>query len=181
VIAGTGASAVLSLRQNNLNMVRLREAVFEADKNNSDVEITLKKLREYVYRHMNTNLSSGNNNVKPPIQLKYRYERLVQAEKDRVGSANTKMYTDAQTYCEKLFPHGLSGGGRIPCIQDYVSTHGISQRPIDDSLYKFDFVSPVWTPDIAGWSVLATLGLAVIIIVRLILDRWLKNTLANSN
>lgn len=173
----TGATTILSLRQNNLNMVRLREAVYQTDQQNGDVESALKTLREYIYGHMNTNLSGGNNNVKPPIQLKYRYERLVQAEKDRVSNANTQIYTDAQNYCEKLYPHGLSGGGRVPCIKDYVSTHGVKENTIPESLYKFDFVSPAWTPDLAGWSMVATLGLAVIFIVRFILDRWLKNEL----
>jgi len=178
-IVATGTTTVLSLRQNNLNMVRFREAVYQTDKDNGNVELALKNLREYIYGHMNTNLSGGDNNVKPPIQLKYRYERLIQAEKDRVSNANTKIYTDAQTYCERLYPHGLSGGGRVPCIKDYVSTHGITEQPISDSLYKFDFVSPAWTPDLAGWSMLATLGLAAIIIVRFILDRWLKSELHN--
>src|SRR5664279_288777 len=94
----SGCVCIYSLRQNNLTMIRLRNQVFAADQQNGNVEGALKNLREFVYAHMNTNLDSGSG-IRPPIQLKYRYERLVQAEKDRVSAANSKIYNDAQTIC----------------------------------------------------------------------------------
>ena len=63
-------TCVFALRQNNLQALKLRDAVIEADKNNKDIEGALKELRVYIYSHMNTNLSSGPNAIKPPIQLK---------------------------------------------------------------------------------------------------------------
>ena len=39
--------AVLALRQNNLNMVRLREAVYQTDKQRGDVELGLTKSNLY--------------------------------------------------------------------------------------------------------------------------------------
>ena len=86
----SGTACTLALRQNNLNMIKLRDQVFVVDKANGDIEKALKDLREYVYAHMNTNLSSGNS-IKPPIQLKYRYERLLEAEKQRVKTTNDKI------------------------------------------------------------------------------------------
>jgi hypothetical protein len=165
---------VFALRNNNLQVLKLRDKVIQIDKENGDVEKALRELRIYIYSHMNTNLSSGPNAIKPPIQLKYRYERLVQAEQDRLSAENEKVYTEAQAECEKRFPKGLSGSGRIPCITDYVASKGIKQNTIPDSLYKFDFVSPLWTPDLAGWSlIIATLSFAFFVI-RLLLDRWIK-------
>lgn len=170
-------SAVISInamRNNNITMVRLRGEVFKADQENGDIETALRDLRKYIYSHMNTNLNSGNNTVKPPIQLKYRYERLVAAEKARVSATNEQIYTQAQTECERLFPHGISGGGRVPCIQDYVSTRGTKEQPIEDSLYKFDFVSPTWTPDLAGWTMVASVMFFSLFAIRFGLERWLK-------
>jgi hypothetical protein len=164
-----------SLRQNNLTALRLRDKVLQVDEQNGDVEAALKDLRRYIYSHMNTDLASGPSAIKPPIQLKYRYERLLAAEKDRVSKQNEKMYTEAQAECEKRFPKGLSGSGRIPCIQDYVTKHGIAEQPIQDALYKFDFASPFWSPDIAGISLLIAAILTVLLITRLVLDRWLRN------
>src|ERR1700709_495416 len=83
-----GVIFVSSMRHNNLKMIQLRDKVTQADQQNGDVETALRNLRGYVYAHMNTNLSAGPNAIKPPIQLKYRYERLVQAEKDKVAKAN---------------------------------------------------------------------------------------------
>jgi cystathionine beta-lyase/cystathionine gamma-synthase len=91
---------IFSLRHNNETMVKLRGAVYEADKNNGDVNTALNNLRKYVYAHMNTNLSSGGNAIKPPIQLKYTYERLQSAEQKKAEDANTSIYTQAQVYCQ---------------------------------------------------------------------------------
>lgn len=169
-----GVICIFSLRSNNLKALQLRDAVNQVDKENGDVEKALRELRTFIYSHMNTNLSSGPNAIKPPVQLKYRYERLVQAEQDRLSTENAKIYTEAQAECEKRFPKGLSGSGRIPCITEYVASKGVQQNTIPDSLYKFDFVSPLWTPDLAGWSlVIASLSFAVFVI-KLLLDRWVK-------
>lgn len=166
--------SVGSLRHNNVVALQLRDQVLVADKDNGDTETALRNLREYVYAHMNTNLASGPNAIHPPIQLKYRYDRLAQAEKDQVSAQNSKIYTDAQKTCEQQFPTGLSGGGRVPCIQDYVSKHGITEQAIPESLYKFDFVSPFWSPDLAGWTLLAGAILLGLFVIRYILDFWLK-------
>ncbi len=166
---------VWSLRENNLHMIRLRDAVYAADKENGDVEGALRNLREYVYAHMNTDLSSGNNSIKPPIQLKYEYERLVEAQKQQTGTDSSQVYTDAQAYCEANVPDGFSGRFRIPCIQDYVAAHGAGEvQPIPDALFKFDFVSPLWSPDVAGWSLVIAGIFGLLFLVRLGSDLWLR-------
>ncbi len=160
-----GLVAIYSLRQNNLRAIELRNQVVEVDKNNGDVESALRELREHIYSHMNTNLSSGDNSISQPIQLKYRYERLVEAEQKKLSVQNTQIYTEAQAECEKQFPVGLSGSGRIPCITEYVSARGVEQKEIPEELYKFDFVAPFWSPDLAGWSlVISSIALALFVI-----------------
>lgn len=160
----SGFVTIMALRHNNLTALSLRQHVLQVDKDNGDTEAALKKLRQYVYGHMNTNLSTGTS-VYPPIQLKYRYDRLVQAEKDRTSGSN--IYNDAQTYCEKNSPQSFYGAGRLPCIQGYLDSHpNVPPKPVPDSLYKFDFASPAWSADLAGISLLLcgfSLGLFVIV------------------
>ncbi len=171
---------IFALRANNLQALKLRDNVTQVDKADGDIEAALRELRTYIYAHMNTNLSSGPNAIKPPIQLKYRYERLVNAEQEKLSADNSRVYTEAQAECEKQFPKGLSGSGRIPCIKDYVASRGIKQSTIPDSMYKFDFESPSWSPDLAGWSlVIASISFAVFV-VQIILDRWVKAELRDA-
>lgn len=145
--------AIVGLRHNNQHMISLRQAVYEADQNNGDVNTALNNLRSYVYAHMNTDISSGGNAIKPPIQLKYTYERLQAAAQQAAN--NSGLYTDAENYCQATIPASVSvsGRGRISCVQDYIASHGgkqASQIPV--GLYEFDFLSPTWSPDFAGWS-----------------------------
>lgn len=157
-----GVISLVSLRHNNEHMVVLRDAVYTADKNNGDVEASLRNLRTYVYSHMNTSLSSGPNAVHPPIQLKYTYERLQQAQQSVLGQGNSSLYTQAQEYCDA---QTAIGSEVITCIQNYATTHGANLAPIPDGLYKFDFTSAKWSPDVAGWSVLLAIlsGLAFLV------------------
>lgn len=157
----SGIFCIFALRANNEHMIVLRDAVYSADKNNGNVEQALQKLRAYVYRHMNTDLAAGPNAVHPPIQLKYTYDRLVQAESKRVQSTNANLYTNAQAYCQVLIPNGFSGRYREGCINQYVTTHGTSAQTIPKNLYEFDFVSPKWSPDLAGWSLVVTVLFAL--------------------
>lgn len=169
--------AVLALRQNNQNMIELREAVFAADEKNADVEGALKDLREYVYGHMNTNLAAGDNAIKPPIQLKHRYDRLVEAEQAKLQSSNGNLYTDAQNYCEANQPGGFSGSNRLDCIRQYLDSHGaadVAPVYIPDDLYKFDFVSPAWSPDLAGWSLVLAAVLLSLFVVRLVVEQAIR-------
>ena len=170
------AICLFALRANDEHMIRLRTAVYAADKNNGDIKGTLQKLQAYVTTHMNTNLSAGQGAVYPPIQLKYTYDRLVQAESDAAAASNTQLYTQAQNYCQTQIPTGFSGRGRVPCIEQYVQSHDTSLPTIPDALYKFDFVSPVWSPDFAGWSLLFAIFTWVALIVVMVARFWLKRS-----
>ena len=173
LIAGMSAGlGVVGLRENNLQMVQLRNAVYVADKNDGDVQAALQQLQLYVTNHMNTDLSVGPNAPYPPIQLVYTYDRAVQAASAKVGAANAKIYIDAQAYCEGILKKGQLLN-RVQCVQQYVHDHGVTDIPVvPDGLYKFDFATPVWSPDIAGWS-LVIAAMSSVIFAGWSLVRWL--------
>lgn len=168
-----GVMSLVSLRHNNEQMVRLRDTVYTADKNNGDVEGALRNLRAYVYGHMNTSLASGPNAVHPPIQLKYTYERLQQGQQAALGQGSA-LYSEAQQFCEG---QTVIGSEVISCIQNYASTHGANLQKIPDGLYKFDFTSAKWSPDLAGWSLVLTVLSAFAFVVSAVYRWWAKKYL----
>src|ERR1700741_62532 len=171
ILISTGIS-IASLRHNNVRAIQLRDRVLQVDKDNGDAESAMRDLREYIYGHMNTQLAAPNG-AYPPVQLKYRYDRLVAAQKATQPS-NATLATEAQNYCESQMPTGRSLY-RIDCIQNYILTHGASStQTIPDALYKFDFTPPIWSPDLAGFSVLLTGVLFVALASRISFEQWLK-------
>lgn len=175
----SGAICVFALRDNNQQMIKLRDAVYASDMNNTDVQSALSHLQAYVIAHMNTNLSTGDNPVYPPIQLKYTYDRLVQAQSQSLTSSNSQLYTDAQHYCELQNPTDFSGHNRVPCISQYVLSHtAVQPAQISAALYKFDFVTPSWSPDLAGWSLLTSVLSAALFVVTFVISRWFKSHIA---
>ena len=159
---------VLALRHNNEQMVRLRSAVYAADQSNGDVNTALNNLRKYVYDHMNTNLSAGNSNIKPPIQLKYTYQRLYDAQLNQVQTNNQSIYSAAQVYCHNNAAQN-SAVAQNTCIQNYAAAHGLQSANINipAGLYQFDFISPTWSPDLAGWTLLLTVIFLVAFLIKL--------------
>jgi len=169
----TAVVCVAALRNNNQTMIKLRQDVYTADKNNGDVNAALNNLRAYVYAHMNTSLSSGNDNIKPPIQLKYTYQRLYDAQLNVVQTANQQLYTDAENYCQSI-NKAYFGTTRVPCVQNYVINHGLKQADIQipAGLYQFDFVSPTWSPDLAGFSLLLSVVCLLALLARYGVDKY---------
>lgn len=178
IAAVSGLICIFALRANNEHMIKLRDAVYAADQNNTDVQGALQALQAYVTAHMNTNLSAGADPVYPPIQLKYTYDRLVQAQSNTLAQTNSQLYTNAQHYCEQQDSTDFSGHNRVPCIIQYVQSHGVALPSIPDALYKFDFVSPSWSPDLAGWTLLVTILSLLLFVVSFAAHKWLKSTVA---
>ncbi len=156
VVAGT--VSLFALRNNNLQMVALREAVYAADSagNQATIETALHNLRAHVYGHMNTSLTSGANAVWPPIQLQYTYERAQAAQQSQLGQNNAGLYHEAQQACATQ-GQASSGAEAIACIENYVTARGVQLGTVPDGMYKFDFVSAKWSPDLAGWSLIITI------------------------
>jgi len=169
--------ALVSLRSNNQRMIGLRDKVFTADKEGGDVEKALSDLRTYVFKHMNTNLASGQNAVKPPIQLKYQYERLVAAEKAAFDAANARVVADAESTCVRQYPNQTFSQLRLDCARAYAAAHPVTQKVITDDLYKFDFASPFWSPDLAGWSLVGAGVSLLLFVLRFLSELAIKKEL----
>jgi hypothetical protein len=152
-------------------MIGLRNQVYEADKTNGDVEMALQKLRAHVIAHMNTDLSTGSG-IKPPIQLSYTYARLQAAQQQ-----NSDLYVEAKNYCEATIPANVSvsGRSRVDCIAQYVTTRGAKPAEIPPALYQFDFISPRWSPDLAGWSLILTVGFFIAFVITFILSKLARH------
>lgn len=152
--AMSGGLFVVGMIRNGNGAVTRYEALQAADQAGGDVETALNDLRTFIYSHMNTEIGSPTG-IYPPIQLKGTYDRLLAAEEQRVKEANDQLYTQAQEYCEATGNQGFSGRNRLECINGYIDQNGAKVKTIEDSLYKYDFVSPRWSPDLAGFSLIA--------------------------
>jgi len=154
-------------------MITLRNDVYSADKNDTNVSLALQKLQSYVTRHMNTNLAAANG-IYPPIQLKYTYQRILNQESSTAANSNATLYTDAQNYCQQVIPGAFSGRTRVPCIEQYVQSHDSNLPTVPTELYEFDFISPSWSPDLAGWTLVIAIASFLIFVVSLSVDRFLN-------
>lgn len=152
----SGILLMYGLAQNGHGAVARYNALIAADQAGGDVEKQLNELRAYIYTHMNSEIG-GPNGIYPPIQLNGTYTRLVAAEQARVEDVNGKLYQTAQEHCESTGSQGFSGRNRLDCINAYIDQNGAKPQPIEESLYKYDFVSPRWSADLAGFSLIFTI------------------------
>ena len=171
------AIGIIGMRENNLQMIDLREEVYLADEKGTDIEKSLRELREYVYAHMNTDLAGGNVAIKPPIQLTHRYEHLVSQEQKRVNEINKKIKAEGERKCAQEFPNSGLNPSRINCVADYTRVNTVKPNQIPSELYKFDFISPTWSPDFTGLSLLASLLFFAAFAIRLAVGWWYKHEL----
>lgn len=155
-------------------MLRLRDAVFVADEKDQGVNEALRELQSFVVSHMNTNLPKLGD--EKAIQLKFTYERLIKTENDRVSTERARIASEATAYCEAALP-SVRLTERAKCVEDYIAARPVTLRDIPKDLYSFDFVSPSWSPDIAGWSLVAAILAALYLVIRLIGGVFIKRSL----
>ena len=165
--------AAFALRQNNLRMLELREEVFIADEAGENIEESLRELREHVHGHMNTDLTADDSAIHPPIQLVHTYERLVAKEQEKVREQNEDVYQQAEQVCEERFSAGQLEQ-RVQCVSQYVEEQGVEPNPVPKELYQFDFASPRWSPDLAGWSLVLGAFSVILFAARTGFEAWLK-------
>ena len=53
-----------------------------------------------------------------------------------------------------------------------------ASAPVPDSMYKFDFVSPSWSPDLAGFSLLGAALSALVGTTLWLANKWFKSRVA---
>lgn len=164
-----GFVAATFLRLNNVGMIQRRDAVISADKQGK-AEVTrdrVLELQHYVSAHMNT----GQNDV----YLASQYERdkaalVQQAATTNQGGDVINAKVDA--ICKPQFS-GYSQG-YVECFAREYAKYAPDSDPVsevkmpDPDKYRFVFAPPLWSPDFAGFSLLACLVIIVLIIGRLL-------------
>lgn len=168
---------ILAYRNNNLTALRLRDQLLANDQAGTHVEESLDSLRSYIYGHMNASLAGGPDSIYPPIQLKGTYNRMVAAEQQQVAASNAQIAVQADNSCLGQFPGEKTG--YLLCVQNYEAGHDVMAQPIPADLYKFDFISPRWSPDLAGWSLVLAIVFLVLFVFRYGLELWLHYNLSH--
>ncbi len=165
-----GFIAATFLRLNNIGMVQRREAVISADKEGNEETIIsrLYDLQLYVSSHMNTDLGRG-------VYLEQSYTRDLQDwQQSQYGDANPNgnIYKRAQEICAPQF--SSYSYAYLQCTTNELAKFPSAADPATDTskprqeAYIHSFSSPFWSPDFAGWSVVACVVILLLIFIRLI-------------
>jgi hypothetical protein len=157
------------LRLNNIGMVQRRAAVISADTNGDPIEISnrLLELQRFVTAHMNTDMGRG-------VYLEASYKRDYQKAEDAAGDGsnpNGNIYKKAQDVCAPKFTR--YSNAYLQCtlteLQKYPAGGSLeSQVTLNQNLYVHSYISPIWSPDFAGFTLLVTGLIALVIVVRLL-------------
>lgn len=154
-------------RVNNLNMRDLRREVTEADEA-GDVEkikTSVDSLGRYVSSHMWTDLDGG-------LVLYYSYKKAEEAAIQAAINSSTDeqgaIYRQANTECQSQG----QWNAYLDCVQNKVKNLGGPDNLADEvnmpryEIYKINFVSPLWSPDPAGFSVALSIFIMLAIVLR---------------
>lgn len=155
------------LRQNNLQMVEYRNLVKMADEKGEGIEPALADLQSHVTHHMNTNLGEG-------IFLEHSYQRAYDAALKQAASEvnpSSATYIQAEDECRAQYGNS-SFQLYLQCIQQRVSNLAPGTDPLQSvkvppaELYKYNYVSPKLSFDLAGVVVLITCFVGLLILLR---------------
>lgn len=172
--------SVAFLRLNNLGMDTRRYAVVQADKK-GDKEATraaLVELQRYISSHMNTSLGPNG------FYLEHQYNRDKQSALNQAtldSNPNSAVYQQASIDCQNRFRGGVASfrNDYVTCVAERVKALSPSTDPVSLKLpkaenYRYDFASPLWSPDLAGFSVLFCVIITSVIIIRIITNLVLR-------
>ena len=163
----TGVLAAYALRDNNRRSGELYGLVQAADESGIGVTEALVNLQTHVATHMNASpLPQLGENA--PVQLAKSYERAKNAESTRVTTQREQVTNEGIATCEAQFGRA-NLVTRSNCIAEYGAAHPVQpEKVILADLYRYDFASPMWTPDKAGWLVIVFVVLALMLAVRIV-------------
>ena len=163
------------LRLNNIGMIQRRDAVLSADKQGDEdvLRNRLYDLQRYAAAHMNADTG--------PMYLQESYNRAAESAKQaaeaQVGSGEN-IYKKIED--EVCGPLARANGWRWPdaryiaCQQTELAKYPAAEQGSGEvtlpnkELFRHHFVSPKWSPDFAGFSVIICLAILLLIILRLI-------------
>jgi hypothetical protein len=158
------------LRLNNIGMEQRRDAVLQADKDGdlNVIQARLYDLQRYVTSHMNADMGT--------IYLENTYKRDTQGAIDSASNGdnpNGNVFLKAQQVCAPKYANlGHYSLAYQQCVINQLNSYP-SGSQLTSSLqlpkaegYSHSYVSPLWTPDFAGFSVLACILILLMIIGR---------------
>lgn len=160
--------AATFLRLNNTGMVQRRNVVSAADKAGDAQQLTerLAELQRYSSTHMNA--SSG------VIYLQHQYDRDAQTAIEEASNSSSES-ASANSHAEEVCHPQYSGWSTayMQCFLEELAKYPTSETLAEPQLpntelYRYEYASPLWTPDFAGWSSLVVVLIFLVIIIRLI-------------
>lgn len=167
LLAVFAVGAAFTLRQNNLQMIELRNLVTKADEEAGDTKTALINLQHYVSQHMNTSLGNG-------IYLQETYQRAYAAAvQQAVNTTNpqAKLYEQVELECRPVYERTRSFPAYTLCAKEKLDKLAPNQDALANvktpsaDLYHYNFASPLISFDGAGALVILTgvTGLAIVI------------------
>lgn len=164
-----GFLAATFLRLNNIGMIQRRDAVLAADKagDTEAIQSRLYDLQRYSAAHMNSDTSV--------FYLEQQYRRDAQKAVDAASDTdnpNGNINAKAEAVCRPQYT--VWSTAYVQCFTDELSKYPPSPDPTQNvtlpstSLYRYSFISPLWSADFAGLSVLVCGIIILLIIMRLV-------------
>lgn len=155
------------LRLNNIGMIERRSAVYTADEA-GDKELVASRLvdlQHYVANHMNSDPGQ--------IVLENIYNQDYNEALQKASSAqSSNLHKQIDTLCKARYPSNWTA--YFQCFIDQLNASPEGKDITNSAqfpavaFYTHNYVSPLWTPDFAGWSVLVCIVLLTVIIIRLV-------------
>ncbi len=185
--------AATLLRFDDLKMIELRNAVYDADESGSDEDIAnaLTNLKFFANTHIIINFEEKNgqyhlNFGTGPIWLENQYNRkataaIEEAEKKLAEQSNSNpngnVFSAAMAVCKpQAIKYGWAwnSSNYLDCMTSEINKYPTSDYLVDSytasvpstALFRYDFASPAWAPTLSGWAILLCLILTIWIIVK---------------
>lgn len=185
------------LRFDHLRMAELRQAVFTADASDNDEQIhtALLALRDFVYTHTVINVTEVNGVQSiffgtGPFYLEHQYLRaanaaIEQAKSELITEENPHrdVYATIEETCQA---QAVNWNAYLTCWTSEIERYPVEVTPVTNiaakvpstELYRHNYASPLWSTTPAGFAMLASVIVAIIIIIRFVIWCALKLALA---
>lgn len=161
--------AATFLRLNNIGMIQRRDAVLAADKAGdvSAIQSRIYDLQRYSASHMNADTGV--------FYLEQQFRRDAQKAVDAASNdinPNGNINAKADAVCRPQYT--VWSQAYVQCFADELAKYPPSPDPAQNvtlpssSLYRYSFISPLWSPDFAGFSILICALILLLIVLRIL-------------
>lgn len=157
------------LRMNNVGMVSRRNAVAAADKSGDidQIQQRLYDLQRYSAAHMNAETGV--------MYLQDQYNRDVQRQAESASTTGSAKALEIRRAADAVCRPQFTGWSPayVQCYVNELNKHPADEitaqlTPPSSALYRYSFTSPLWSPDFAGFSLLLSALIGLMILLRLL-------------